>query len=166
LLLLMPFARLAVATSLLVFSAPLASASRPVDPLRFFEGRTVVDGTVKVMFHKPYRTHSDGQGVMKPDGSLSLVQRVVDEGKEPHDRKWRVRPVGEGTFTAMMSEAIGPVTIQQVGDSFRFRYKMKGKLSVEQILTPMPDGRSARNVGKVKRMGVTVATTTGVIRKV
>ncbi len=118
------------------------------------------------MFHKPYRTHSDGHGVMKPDGSLSLVQHVVDEGKEPHDRKWRVRPVGEGSFSAMMSEAIGPVTIQQVGDSFRFRYKMKGKLSVEQILTPMPDGRSARNVGKVKRMGVTVATTTGVIRKV
>jgi hypothetical protein len=43
---------------------------------------------------------------------------------------------------------------------------MKGNMRAEQILTPQPDGRSARNIMKVKRMGITVATTEGTIRKI
>jgi hypothetical protein len=158
--------RLALATPALFFAAPVASAEQPINPLRFFEGRTVVDGVVKVMFHKSYQTHSVGHGEIERDGSLTLVQHVVDEGKPPHDRKWRVRSTGSDSFSAMMSEAIGPVTIERVGDDYRFRYKMKGKLSVEQVLSPRPDGRSAKNVGKVRRMGIVVATMTGMIRKV
>jgi hypothetical protein len=158
--------RLAIAIPALIFAAPVASAEQPIDPLRFFEGRTVVDGMVKVMFHKAYSTHSIGQGVMERDGSLTLVQQVKDEGKPPHERRWRVRPEGSGQFSAMMSEAVGPVRIEQVGDGYRFRYKMKGKLSVEQMLSPMADGRSAKNVGKVRKMGIVVATMTGIIRKV
>lgn len=158
--------RLALAAPVLIFAAPVASAEQSINPLRFFEGRTVVDGTVRVMFHKPYKTHSVGQGEIEHDGSLTLVQHVVDEGKAPHDRKWRVRSTGRDSFSAMMSEAVGPVTIERTGDDYTFRYKMKGKLSVEQVLSPMPDGRSARNIGKVKRMGVVVARMTGTIRKV
>jgi hypothetical protein len=158
--------RSALAAPVLFLAAPVASAEQPVDPLRFFEGRTEVEGVVKVMFHKPYRTHSTGRGTIERDGSLTLVQHVVDEGKAPHDRHWRVRPTGEDSFTASMSEAVGPVTITRVGQSYRFRYKMKGKLSVEQTVTPLPDGRSARNLGKVRRMGIVVATTSGTIRKI
>ena len=54
--------RLALAAPVLILSAPVASAEQPIDPLRFFEGKTVVDGVVKVMFHKSYKTHSVGQG--------------------------------------------------------------------------------------------------------
>ena len=158
--------RLAFAAPALIFAAPVASAEQPINPLRFFEGRTVVDGVVRVMFHKPYKTHSVGQGDIQRDGSLTLIQHVVDEGKPPHDRKWRVHSTGRDTFSAMMSEAVGPVTIERTGNDYTFRYKMKGKLSVEQVLSPLPDGRSARNVGKVKRMGVVVAKMTGTIRKV
>ena len=158
--------RLALAAPVMILAAPVASAEQPVDPLRFFEGRTVVDGVVKVMFHQPYKTHSVGQGEIERDGSLTLVQHVSDEGKPPHDRKWRVHSTGRDTFSAMMSEAVGPVTIQRNGEDYVFRYKMKGKLSVEQLLSPLPDGRSARNIGKVKRMGVVVAKMTGTIRKV
>lgn len=159
--------RLALAAPILFVAAPVASAEQPVDPLRFFEGRTEVEGTVKVMFHKAYKTHSVGNGVIGSDGVLTLVQLVRDEGKPAHERRWRVRPAGSGNFSAMMSEAIGPVTIQRVGaDSYRFRYKMKGKLNVEQVLTPINGGRAATNVGKVRRMGVVVATTDGIIRKV
>lgn len=158
--------RLALAAPALIFAAPVASAEQPIDPLRFFEGKTIVDGVVKVMFHKPYKTHSVGQGEIERDGSLTLVQHVIDEGKPPHDRKWRVRSTGRDTFSAMMSEALGPVTIERTGDDYVFRYRMKGKLSVEQVLSPLADGRSASNVGKVKRMGVVVAKMTGTIRKV
>jgi len=159
--------RLALAAPFLLAASPVASADAPVDPLRFFEGRTETRGTTKVVFRKPYKTHSIGVGRLQPDGSLALVQQVMDEDKPPHERRWRVRRgAAPGRFTATMSEAVGPVAIDRVGERYRFRFKMKGDLLVEQLLTPLPGGRAARNSLKVKRMGVTVATSEGLIRKV
>jgi hypothetical protein len=158
--------RLALPAAVLLSAAPVAFAAQPIDPLRFFEGRTEVEGTVKVMFRKAYRTHSIGHGVIGRDGSLTLVQEVKDEGKPLRERRWNVRSVGSGRFSAMMSEAVGPVTIERAGDHYLFRYRMKGNLKVEQMLTPLADGRSASNTGKVRRLGIVVATTTGIIRKV
>lgn len=162
----MPVPRLALAAAVSVLAAPLASAEQQVDPLRFFEGRTITQGTVKVMFHKAYWTRSVGAGRIEQDGSLTLVQHVEDEGKPAHDRRWHVRRTAPGEFVASMTEAVGPVAIDRVGDRYRFRFRLKGNLRAEQILTPLPDGRSARNSMKVKRMGITVATTEGTIRKV
>ena len=118
------------------------------------------------MFHKAYWTRSVGAGRIEQDGSLTLVQHVEDEGKPAHDRRWHVRRTAPGEFVASMTEAVGPVAIDRVGDRYRFRFRLKGNLRAEQILTPLPDGRSARNSMKVKRMGITVATTEGTIRKV
>lgn len=163
----MPIPRLALAAAVSVLAAPLASAQQQqVDPLRFFEGRTVTQGTVKVMFHKAYWTRSVGDGRIEGDGSLTLVQRVEDQGKPPHERRWHVRRTAPGQFVASMSEAVGPVAIDRVGDRYRFRFRLKNNLRAEQMLTPLPDGRSARNSVRVKRMGITVATTEGTIRKV
>ena len=158
--------RLTLATPILLASAPVASAEQAIDPLRFFEGRTETQGTVKVLFHKAYSTHSIGAGRIEPDGSLTLVQRVEDEGKPSHDRRWRVRRTAPDRYVASMTEAVGPVAIDRIGDRYRFRFTMKGNMRAEQILTPQPDGRSARNTMKVKRMGITVATTEGTIRKI
>ena len=157
--------RLAVAVPALLLAAPAATAQEPLDPLRFFEGRTETQGTVNVMLRKPYRSHGVGHGRIEPDGSLTLVQRVQDEGKPARERRWRVRRTGPGRFMGTMSEAVGPVTIDKVGERFRFRFRMKGNLRAEQWLTPLPGGRSARNSVKVRRLGVIVATTTGIIRK-
>jgi hypothetical protein len=162
----MPVPRLALLATPLILAAPLASAQQQLDPLRFFEGRTLTQGTVKVMFHKPYWTRSIGAGRIERDGSLTLVQRVEDEGKPAHERRWHVRRTAPGEFVASMTEAVGPVDIERVGDRYRFRFKLKGNLRAEQILTPLPDGKSARNSVRVKRMGITVATTEGTIRKV
>ena len=164
----MPVPRLALILPLSILATPLASAPvhEQTDPLRFFEGRTESQGIVKVMFRKPYRTHSTGTGRIEPDRSLTLIQRVVDEGNAPRERRWRVRRAGPGHFRASMSDAVGPVTIELVGERYRFRFKLKGNLNAEQILTPLPGGRSARNTVKVKRMGITVATTESTIRKV
>jgi uncharacterized protein DUF3833 len=163
----MPVPRLAIAAAVSFLAAPLASAQQQqLDPLRFFEGRTVTQGTVKVMFHKPYWTRSIGAGHIERDGSLTLVQRVEDEGKPAHERRWHVRRTAPGEFVASMTEAVGPVDIERVGDRYRFRFKLKGNLRAEQMLTPLPDGKSARNSVRVKRMGITVATTDGTIRKV
>lgn len=155
---------LALAAPILIAAAPAAAATQ-VNPLSFFEGRTESASTIKVMFKKPYRGFSAGRGRIEPDGSLTLVQQVRDDGEAPHERRWRVRQVGPGRFAGTMSDASGPVTIEQVGNRYRFRFKMKGKLNVEQWLTPLPGGASAISSMKVRRLGLVVANIEGMIRK-
>jgi len=77
-----------------------------------------------------------------------------------------VRRTSADQYLASMSDAVGPVTIDKVGERYRFRFTLKGNLRAEQMLTPLPGGQSARNSLKVKRMGITVATTEGTIRKI
>jgi len=156
--------QLALAAPILCALAAPAAAQQ-ADPLRFFAGRTESEGVAKVLFKKPYRTHSSGVGRLEPDGSLSLVQRVDDEGKPPLERRWRVREVAPGHWTATMSQAVGPVAIDQVGNRFRFRFTMVGHLNVEQWLTPLPGATSARTVTKIRKFGLPVATTEGIVRK-
>lgn len=153
----------ALALLLLLGAAP---PSAVIDPLRFFEGRTLSDSMLKVMMKKPFSARSIGQGRMEPDGSLTLVQHVLHDGKPQKQRHWRVRRQGLDVFTASMNEAVGPVAIDRVGADYRFRFRMKNKLSVEQWLYPLPGGKVARSTMKVKKLGITVATSEGTIRKV
>ncbi len=156
---------IAVATPFLLAAWAPSPVERQTDPLSFFAGRTETEGTVKVMFKKAYRSRCLGQGRIEADGSLTLVQRVEDEGKEPRVRRWRVRELGPGRYTGTMSEASGPLEIQRVGKRYRFRFAMKGNLSVEQWLTPTPGGTSARSFTRVRKFGMTVATSEGSVRK-
>jgi hypothetical protein len=157
---------------LLVPSLFIASAATPasnpqlVDPLHFFEGRTENSGTAKVVFHRPFRTRTVGLGRIARDGSLTLVQRVEEEGKPPHERRWQVKRTAPNRYLASMTDAIGPVVIDSIGSGYRFRFTMKGNLGVEQWLTPLAGGSSAKSVTKVRKFGMTVATSDTVIRKV
>lgn len=137
-----------------------------VDPLRFFAGVTETDGTTKVVMHKATRTRSIGRGQIEPDGSLLLVQRVEDEGRTPYLRRWEIRQTGAGQFQGSMSEATSPVAIQKVGARYRFTFKMKGNLSVEQWLTPLPGGLSASSNMTVRKFGLAVANSVAVVRKI
>lgn len=155
---------LVTATAVLLLSTP--ASAELLKPLRFFEGRTESQGTIRLFMKKPYKSRSFGRGVIEPDGSLLLVQRVEDEGKPPRERRWRIRQTGAGHYSGTMSEAIGPVTIDDVGGSYRFRYRMKGNFAVEQWLVPLPGGMAARNSLKVRKFGMTVGTSDGTIRKI
>ena len=64
-----------------------------------------------------------------------------------------------------MNEAAGPVVIDEIGDRFRFRFKMKGNLSVEQWITPNAGGKTGRTKLTIKKLGMTVANSEGTIRK-
>lgn len=148
------------------FALAAPSAARPhVHPLKFFEGRTEGSGTVKIFTKERYRTRSIGRGRIEPDGSLTLVQQVQDEGKPRHERRWKIRQIAAGHFAGTMSEATGPVVIDEVGGNYRFRFKMKGHLAVEQWLAPLPGGASARNRMTVRKFGMTVGTGDGIVRK-
>jgi len=164
----------ALTASLLIAPAALAvttsahstsNAKRLDDPLRFFEGRTEMVSTVKVMMKKPYRSRTVGTGRINSDGSLSLVQQVLDEGKPPEQRRWKMRQVAPGRFAGTMSEAVGPVTAEEVGGRYRFRFRMKGNLAVEQWMLPLPGGAAANSNATVKKLGIRVASSTGTIRR-
>jgi hypothetical protein len=163
---LVPRLALVAPVFLLASASAAMSMSMPVDPLRFFVGRTESVGRVKVMFQKNYATHSTGVGRIEPDGSLILVQQVFDDGKPPHERRWRIRQIAPGRYTGSMTEAVGPVTIDKVGNGYRFRFAIGGRLSVEQLMAPLPGGRIASSRVKVRKFGMVVATTDGTVRKI
>ena len=151
--------------AILLVGAP-APAAETIKPMQFFEGRTEGSGIVKVFFKKSYRSRSVGTGKMQADGSLLLVQRVGEDGRPAHERRWKIRQTGPRSYSGSMSEAVGPVTIDQVGSRYRFRFRLKGNLSVEQWLSPLPGGKSAKNSMTVRKLGVRVGTGEGIIRKV
>ena len=140
--------------------------ARADDPLRFWEGRTESTSTVKIVMKKPYRSHAVGRGRIKADGSLDLVQRVEEDGQAAKERRWQIRQVAPDRYQGTMSEAKGPITIDEVGGKFRFRFKMPGNLAVEQMLIPLPGGRSAISKVTIKKLGVTVGRSEGTVRKV
>ena len=158
--------RVALLSASAAFLVAATATADPLKPMRFFEGRSEGFGTIKLLFKKPYRSHSVGRGLIEPDGSLLLVQQVQDEGRPLRERRWRIREIGSGHFAGAMSEAIGPVAIDQVGGRYRFRFKMKGNFAVEQWLAPLPGGMSARNSMTVRKFGMTVGTSDGTIRKI
>lgn len=147
-------------------STTVAAAQPAADPMRFFEGRTEDTGVMKVIFKQPYRTHTISTGRIEPDGSLVLVQSVEDQGSAPHQRVWHIRMASPGHYVGAMSDAAGPVVIDRVGDRYRFQLQTKNHLSVEQWLTPLPGGMSASSNLMVRKLGMTVATDDGVIRKI
>ena len=156
---------MALAAATLAFPYP-AMAAKLGDPLRFWEGRTESTGIMKLIMKKPYKSRSIGRGKIRDDGSLDLVQRVEDEGKRAKERRWHIRQAGPGKFTGTMSEAVGPVTIEEVGGRYRFRFKMDGGVSVEQWITPSADGKSGTNKVVIKKYGMTVGRSDGSVRKV
>jgi hypothetical protein len=162
---LQPIAARALLLSAVTLSVPIHAASGAIDPLRFFAGVTETIGTTKVVLHKAIQTRSTGRGQIEPDGSLVLVQRVQDAGQAPYIRKWQIRRIAPGRYSGTMSQANGPVTIEQVGNRYRFTFKMSGNMSVEQWLTPLTDGLSAASRMTVRKFGLTVASSTALVRK-
>lgn len=158
-------APLAVACVSIFLASSGASAATLKQPLRFFEGRTELSGTLKAVMHGTRRVLSIGHGTIGADGALRLVQQVRDEGEQPHERVWLIHQVAPGKFAGSMSEATGPVTIDQVGDRYRFRFSLKGGMSAEQWLVPSADGRSGLSMLTVRKFGMVVARSKATIRR-
>ena len=169
----LPFVLVWLRSLFLLFAAGLALASvstaggsQRVDPsLQFFDGETEMTSVVRVAMRKPYHSRTVSHGTVSGDGSLTLVQQVYEEGKPPRLRRWAIRQVAPGRFTGSMSEAVGPVDIDQVDGKYRFRFRMKGSLAVEQWLVPLPGGQAAQSHTTVKKWGIRVATSEGTIRR-
>ncbi len=166
--------RTAAARRLLLVTLPIAltgasasagtAGSEPSDPMRFFEGKTESLSTIKLVARRAYRSRTMGRGEIR-DGVLHLVQRVHEDGKAPYERSWRMRQVGPGRYSGTMSEARGPVTAEEFNGRYRFRFKMKGNVAIEQWLAPLPGGKSALSKLTIRKFGMTVGRSEGTIRK-
>jgi len=155
---------LAVVAITLLPSAAVADSDRA--PLQFFNGKTEMVSTIKVMMKKPFRSRAIGTGRILSDGSLSLAQQVLDEGEPARQRNWKIRQIASGHYAGTMTEAVGPVTVEEVDGKYRFKYKMKGNLAVEQWMTPLAGGNAAKSTVTVRKFGMKVASSTGIIKKV
>ncbi len=163
----------------LLLLAPLAACAwapreeataRPApvfSPQAFFGGRTVGEGTLRIVLSGARHTHVVGRGHVLPDGTLVLVQTIDEEGEAPRKRTWRVRPTGDdGRFTGTLTDARGPVTGRVDGNLLTIRYVMKdGGYTVEQSLFLQPDGRSAFNRTTVEALGIPIARLTETISR-
>ena len=150
-------------SALIVGPAP---AERLQDPLRFFEGATLGEGTVHILFKKPFKSRSVGRGKINADGTLDLVQRVEEDGRAPFQRRWHMKRIGPGRFTGTMSEATSAVTVDEIGERYRFRFAMKNNVKVEQWLTPLEGGQSARNDVTIRKHGIIVGRSKGTIKRI
>lgn len=148
-----------------LLDARISKATAATDPFGFFEGVTETTGTLKVVMRSPVHTYCISRGELRPDGALIIVQRVEDEGKQPYVRRWLVKQITPTHFVGTMSQATGPVSIDEIGNRFRFRFRMSGGLSIEEWLTPLPGGRSAKSSISVHKFGIPVATSEGMVRK-
>jgi hypothetical protein len=152
---------------MLIATAAASPAPAPgtIGDLQFFVGSTESVSVTKVMLQKPFVTHWVGRGKINSDGSLELVQHVREQSGHEFDRRWQIHQVAPSRFAGTMSEASGPVSVDKIGDRYRFRFAMKGNLSVEQWLKPQRDMTSAQTQLTVRRLGIAVVHSTGWIRR-
>lgn len=152
--------------SLLLAAGPHAATPTPrrFDALAFFDGHSEGEGRLKVVLHggKLVHVRSDGH---REGGTLVLDQRVEEEGKPARERTWHIRQVSPGRYAGTLSDAAGPVTGETRGDRLHLAFRMKGGLKADQWLTLAPDGQSAHNVLKVRKLGIVVATLEETIRR-
>ena len=138
-------------------SAATAQASRGFDPVTFFSGKTTGEGRLKKVFSSAQATRVIGRGRM--DGAvLVLDQTVTIAGEKSRERQWRLRAAGPGRWTGTLSDARGAVDSSAAGAVLTIAYTSNEGMGIVQQVTLAADGRSARNLMKVKKFGMAVAT--------
>ena len=165
-LLVLAFALSLAACVALPEHAELARAQPGFLPNAFFSGRTVGEGTLKVLLAGTSHTHVVGQGHVEPDGTLVLVQRI-ERGDEPvQTRTWHLRRAEEPQhYTGTLSTAEGLVTGDVEANRLHLRFVADGGLDTEQWLYLQPGGRVALNKMEVRKFGLLLAVLEETIRK-
>ena len=153
-----PFQILAIGALLVtVPAAAPAQTARGFDPVTFFTGRTTGEGRLKKLFSSAQTTHVVGRGRIE-GGVLVLDQSVAIAGEPRRDRQWRLRAISPGHWAGTLSDARGPVNASAAGAVLTIAYTSNDGMGIVQSVTLAADGRSARNLMKVRKLGMTVAT--------
>ena len=152
---------LAAAAALATLALPAAllaqPAARTFDPVAFFEGQTTGEGQLRKIMSAAKATRVTGRGRIE-GGVLVLDQSVAIAGEPRRERQWRLHAVAPGRWAGTLSDARGPVTASAAGAVLTIAYVSDDGMGITQAVTLAPDGRSARNRMKVRKLGLTVAT--------
>lgn len=149
----------AMAACLARFPAPSLASAGPTtfDPTRFFGGETEGHGTLRVRMgaDRAVRVHS--VGTTQSDGAFRLDQSVQLGNDPVETRTWLLRRVDEQHFTAVLSDARGPVRAESHGNVFHLRYRLRRAVYMEQWLTLRADGSTVDNRAQITVLGVSWA---------
>lgn len=135
----------------------LASSSPVFDPLIFFAGRTEGRGNLKKILSSPTPVIVHGSGSVDQSGTLVLEQEILEGEKRPRKRSWHIRLVGQNIYAGSLSDASGPVKISVEGNRMHISFTMDGGFPVDQYIFLAADGRSAKNIMLVRKLGIRVA---------
>lgn len=144
---------------------PIDASAPAFDMSEFFAGRLQGEGRLRMMMGGSRDVRVSSVGRRAPDGSLVLAQEIAEQGKPARSRSWQLREVAPGRYAGTLSDADGPVAGAVKGNRLHLSFRMRGGMNVDQWLTLAPDKRSARNVLRVRKFGVTVAALDETIRK-
>lgn len=134
---------------------PPAAATPAFDPLAFFAGPTRGSGTLTTLTGGRKTITVTSVGTPGADGILVLRQNITTEGDGTRQRTWTIKPLGGGRYTGTLTEAVGAVTAEVVGNRMTIRYATKD-YRVRQTLVLGADGRVANRLDVVK-WGLNVA---------
>ena len=137
--------------------APASGPARTFDAVAFFTGSTSGEGKLKKMFSAAQTVRVTGRGRVE-GGVLVLDQSVSITGEPKRERQWRLRADAPGRWSGSLSDARGPVLASAAGAVLTIAYTSNDGMGITQTVTLAPDGRSARNLMKIRKLGMTVAT--------
>jgi hypothetical protein len=158
--------KLTAAALLLATALPAASDPPKLDMTAFFTGKSHADNVIKIAFHGPHKLIVDSVGGRNKEGEFVLIDTVREEGKPVRTRTWVMHSIGDGHFTGVLSDAIGPVDISVSGSAATISYVMKdGHLKVVQQVQAQGDGKTLTNHVIARKFGITFARVDGTIRK-
>ena len=147
----------ALATLALPAALPAQPAARTFDPVAFFEGQTTGEGQLRKIMSAAKATRVTGRGRIE-GGVLVLDQSVAIAGEPRRERQWRLHAVAPGRWAGTLSDARGPVNASAAGAVLTIAYTSNDGMGITQSVTLARDGQSARNLMKVRKFGMTVAT--------
>ncbi len=147
----------AFATLALPAALPAQPAARTFDPVAFFEGQTTGEGQLRKIMSAAKATRVTGRGRIE-GGVLVLDQSVAIAGEPRRERQWRLHAVAPGRWAGTLSDARGPVNASAAGAVLTIAYTSNDGMGITQSVTLARDGQSARNLMKVRKFGMTVAT--------
>ena len=166
--------RVALAIGLIVIGAPVeaqalgprAGAAPTFRPESFFLGHTEGTGLLKIVLGRRHSVRVHGYGRIAPDGTLILNQNIEQAGKPLKHRRWVMRSVGGGRYTATLSDATGPVVGEVQGNVMNLDFPANGGLRIRQTLVLAADGQSAANRLAIYKFGIVVGQLNEVIKRV
>jgi hypothetical protein len=135
----------------------LAASSPVFDPLIFFAGRTEGRGNLRKILSSPTPVIVHGSGSVDQSGTLVLEQEVLEGVKPLRKRSWHIRLIGQNIYAGSLSDASGPVKISVEGNRMHISFTMDGGFPVDQYIFLAADGRSAKNIMLVHKLGIRVA---------